>query len=268
MKNVLITGSEGFIGSNLKTFLEKRGINAVCYDKKIHSSLPNTSGIEAIIHLGANSSTAEKNVTKIVDENFNSSVLFFELAKNLGIKFQYASSASVYGDSKTFKEDEFCCPKNPYALSKYMFDCWVSTQNYPYQGFRYFNVFGSGEEKKGDQASPFTKFKQQASSSGKIKIFKGSDIFYRDFVSVEDVCEIHYLLLDNNYSGVLNIGTGKPTSFLKIAKKISEKYKSSIEIIPMPKELKSGYQKYTCANSEKIQSILPNFKFKNILSEI
>tara|TARA_R110001632_G_scaffold105287_10_gene214593 strand:+ start:3836 stop:4648 length:813 start_codon:yes stop_codon:yes gene_type:complete len=267
MKSVLVTGSSGFIGKHLVEYLMRRGIEVSLYDTKIHTSVPTLTGVDAIIHLGANSNTRETNIPKIVEQNFLKSCLFFEAAKGLGIKFLYASSAAVYGDSKTFTEEEFCSPKNPYAMSKYMFDLWVDTQKYPYQGFRFFNVFGSGEEEegKGDQASPFYKFTKQALKKEPIRIFRGSEMIFRDFVHVSDVCEILFQSLSSDFAGIVNVGTGKPISFSKIAHKIAKKHKSTIQTIPFPKDLKKGYQKFTCSDNSKFNSIFEGFEFKNPL---
>ena len=136
MKRVLVTGSEGFIGKNLCPYLEKRGIEVVPYDIKFEGSLPPLNGIDAVIHLGANSSTTETDLKKILNENFIFSGTPYQLCANMGVKFQYSSSASVYGTAETFEEDQFCVPLNPYAYSKYMFDSWLLNEDHPYQGFR------------------------------------------------------------------------------------------------------------------------------------
>ena len=65
MQRVLVTGSEGFIGKNLCPYLSKRGIEVVEYDIKNGGSLPSLAGIDAVIHLGANSSTTETDLKKM-----------------------------------------------------------------------------------------------------------------------------------------------------------------------------------------------------------
>ena len=39
-------------------------------------------------------------------------------ARGMGVDFQYASSASVYGAAKTFNEEDFCKPLSPYAFEQ------------------------------------------------------------------------------------------------------------------------------------------------------
>ena len=265
VNRVLITGAGGFIGGNLAAYLEARGFQVTRFDISLgNTGYPDIFNQDFVIHLGANSSTTETDLKKILDQNFEYSANLYKMCEAYEIKFQYASSASVYGISKTFKEDEFCKPLSPYAFSKYMFDCWLMNQEYPYQGFRYFNVYGLGEDKKGKQASPVSKFIKEAQTGGKIKIFEKSEKYKRDFVSVDDVCEMHYKLLTNDASGIFNIGTGKPISFRDVAEIIKENSNSEIEEIPMPKELKGQYQKFTKADISKLNEIIGDYEWKSV----
>tara|TARA_B100000497_G_C7668737_1_gene403374 strand:+ start:753 stop:1553 length:801 start_codon:yes stop_codon:yes gene_type:complete len=263
MKRVLVTGSEGFIGKNLCPYLEKRGIEVVPYDIKFGSNLPPLNGIDAVIHLGANSSTTETDLKKILNQNFIFSGTLYQLCANMDIKFQYSSSGSVYGAAETFEEEQFCMPLNPYAYSKYMFDSWLLNEDHPYQGFRYFNVYGPHEEHKGDQASPITKFIKQIQEDGEIKVFRGKAS--RDFVHVEDVCEVHYRMLHHDSSGVFNVGTGKSVSFKDIADKMAENSGAKVKQVAMPTKLKGQYQKFTKADITKLTSVIGEMKWKQVL---
>ena len=114
------------------------------------------------------------------------------------------------------------------------------------QGFRYFNVYGEGEEHKGDQASPISKFTLQAKQNKIIKIFEDSEYSFRDFVWVGDVVDV---VLDNTAgSGIYDVGTGNPISFQEVAELIAKKEGAEIEVIPFPKHLEGKYQEYTCAD--------------------
>lgn len=263
MKRVLITGSEGFIGKNLCKYLSKRGIEVNGYDIKHGSPLPPIHDVDAVIHLGANSNTTEKDLQKILQENFIFSGTLYQLCANMGVKFQYASSASVYGQAKTFKEDQFCIPLSPYAYSKYMFDTWLMNENYPYQGFRYFNVYGPHEEHKGDQASPITKFIKQVQEGNEIKVFKNNSS--RDFVHVEDVCEVHYRMLHHDNCGIFNIGTGTSVTFHEIAEKMAANSGAKVKKINMPAKLKGQYQSFTQADISKLTSVIGEIEWKQVL---
>lgn len=262
---VLITGAGGFIGGNLSAYLEHRGYNVTRFDINLgHSGIPDLLDQDIVIHLGANSSTTETDLKKILNQNFEFSTKLYKMCEMLEIKFQYASSASVYGTSRSFKESDFCKPLSPYAYSKYMFDCWLMNQNYPYQGFRYFNVYGLGEEKKGDQASPVSKFIKQAQKNGEIILFEKSEKYKRDFVSVDDVCEMHYRMLDIEQSGIYNLGTGQEISFRDVANIIKANAYTTITEVPMPKELKGQYQKLTKADNSKLLGVIGDYKWQTV----
>jgi ADP-L-glycero-D-manno-heptose 6-epimerase len=262
---VLITGAGGFIGGNLSAYLEHRGYNVTRFDINLgNSGIPDLLDQDIVIHLGANSSTTETDLKKILNQNFEFSTKLYKMCEMLEIKFQYASSASVYGVSRSFKESDFCKPLSPYAYSKYMFDCWLMNQNYPYQGFRYFNVYGLGEEKKGDQASPVSKFIKQAQKNGEIILFEKSEKYKRDFVSVDDVCEMHYRMLDIEQSGIYNVGTGQEISFRDVANIIKANAYTTITEVPMPKELKGQYQKLTKADNSKLIEVIGDYKWQTV----
>jgi ADP-L-glycero-D-manno-heptose 6-epimerase len=120
------------------------------------------------------------------------------------------------------------------------------------QGFRYFNVYGSGEAHKGGQASPYHQFEKQARETGRICVFEGSREYRRDFVSVSQVIDTHLAFLNIKQSGVFNVGTGRTQSFYEVA----ERFGVPIEEIPMPEHLKSSYQTYTCADMTRTDRAL------------
>lgn len=254
--NILITGHKGFIGKNaFKRFSKNHNVIGYEYQEDYFPSLSN---IDVVMHFGGISSTTEKDVEKILKHNYDFTVKLIKACSFYKVKLQYASSASVYGMSSEFKESSPVDPKTPYAWSKYLIERAAKDfyDETTIQGFRYFNVYGSGEEHKGDQASPFHKFEVQAKETGKIKIFENSDSYFRDFIHVDMVLDIHERFLYINESGVWNVGTGKPKSFMKIADEVSRRYGADIEEIPMPKILTDSYQKYTCADLTKLNSTL------------
>jgi ADP-L-glycero-D-manno-heptose 6-epimerase len=155
------------------------------------------------------------------------------------IPFIYASSASVYGlGASGFSEDTPLAPLNYYAISKAYFDTVVSQKiidnpNAKIVGLRYFNVYGSGEEHKGDMASPIHKFFKQAGEKGEIQIFKGSENYLRDFIHVSDIVRITKNAI-SLAPGIYNVGTGKARSFYDVANIISNITGAAIKEIPFP----------------------------------
>lgn len=248
---ILITGYKGFIGQNMVKALANHELD-LCEWGDTYSLY----GIDRVIHLGAISDTRCDDWIALRKQNVNFTITLMERCQKLGIPIQIASSASVYGpDNTTFNEDDSVDPANMYATSKVLVEQYFKTMKpiSPIQIFRYFNVYGPHEDHKGDQASPFHKFCEQA-KHGCIKIFEGSENFKRDFIHVDKVVEVHKKFFKVNESGIWNVGTGKTMSFADVAHLANKEFKAKIETIPMP--ILNGYQKYTCADITKLNKTL------------
>jgi ADP-L-glycero-D-manno-heptose 6-epimerase len=250
---ILVTGHRGFIGSNLYKKLEQEGHKITGFEWGEH--FPGYD-YDVVMHLGAISSTTERDVNKIMEQNYDFSVWLFETCARYGINLQYASSASVYGSNTEFTEDSPVDPKTPYAWSKYMFERYAHKRNrgITVQGFRYFNVYGQGEDHKGSQASPFSQFKRQYKETGEVKLFTGSGTMLRDFVPVEQVVQTHLDFLNVKESGIWNVGTGTTKSFLDVARTVAPE--ESFKFVSMPNNLIHSYQYYTCADMSKTHKTL------------
>ena len=244
---IILTGAQGFIGKN---FLKKLNEPVIEVEKddacRFISGFGEWKNVSLILHQGAISSTTEKNIKTLHHHNVTFSLFLFEKAIEYQIPIKYASSASVYGNTKGNIN-----PLNYYAITKLQMDYFVQDNIDKFshiQGFRYFNVYGEGEEDKGDQASPVSKFQKQIQETGKLKLFEGSDKFLRDFVCVNDVVDV--VLNNTNPSGIYDLGTSKPVSFQHVAECVIKKYSGKIEYIPFPDHLKGKYQNYTRAKKE------------------
>lgn len=279
---IVVTGSSGFIGSNLaKRLISLKGAGFVCgvdfkpsdliltYDPYEFLELLRTDSfsknIKTIFHNGACSSTTNYDVPYMMKNNFDYSVSLFRECLRKGIDFIYASSASVYGDGP-FQEDGNHDPKNVYASTKSMFDRYIEKYieygvDIQVVGLRYFNVYGPEEHDKGDMASVVYKFFNQK-DDGKINLFKGSESFERDFIYVDDVVDVNLEINKSGQSGIYNVGTGELNSFLDIARIFETRYNIEINEIEMPEKLKGKYQKYTLSDNTKIKKIID----KNYLS--
>lgn len=243
---IILTGSSGFIGQNFLKKLE--GKEVLLLEKedsfRLFRDFKDWNKVELILHQGAISDTTEKNIRSIYHYNVAFTLMLFEYAMEYEIPVKYASSASVYGNTQGEIN-----PLNQYAISKLQIDyCVLDNLNkFPLiQGLRYFNVYGGGEDHKGDQASPISKFTTQIKESGELNLFEGSDKFLRDFVCVDDVVDI--VLNNNAPSGIYDIGTGNPISFQKVAELVAKKGNGKINTIPFPDHLVGKYQSYTCAD--------------------
>ena len=245
---IIVTGSKGFIGQNFLKALKDKEIKEVEKNDSWHfrQSFKDWNKVELILHQGAISHTTSTNLKALQHFNVEFSQWILQQAIKYQIPIKYASSASVYGHTLTDMN-----PLNYYAISKLTVDYWIQDHINEFsfiQAFRYFNVYGEGEENKGDQASPISKFTKQVKEDGKIKLFEGSDKFLRDFIFVDDVVDI--VLNNDKPSGFYDLGTSNPTSFQEVGELIAKKYDGTIECIPFPEYLKDKYQKYTCAKKE------------------
>ena len=246
---IILTGNNGFIGKAFENRLDPENLYRIEVGGafKFLEEYEDWDKVELIIHQGAISSTIETDVEKIYKYNIDFSIKLFEKAIEYKIPVKYASSASVYGKMLT----GIINPLNFYAISKVTVDYWVQDHIDEFssvQGFRYFNVYGEGEDHKGNQASPVQKFTEQIKEDGKLKLFEGSHKFQRDFICVDDIVDI--VLNNDKPSGIYDLGTSNPTSFQEVAELIATKYNGEIEYIPFPVHLEGKYQAYTCATKE------------------
>ena len=266
---LLITGHLGFIGSHaIEQAYDHGHLVMSSFDWKERDRMNETfhiADVDAVMHFGAISSTTETDVEKVMRQNYDFGIWLLNLCNDLGVQFQWSSSASIYGLGQNFQEGAPPDPRTPYAWSKYLFERYVGSKSWkvPVQGFRYFNVYGDkGEDHKGDQASPYHKFRKQARDTGTIRVFEGSENYLRDFIHVDQVLDAQFKFLDHDESGVWNVGTGKTRSFLEVAESIAEETGARIETIQMPENIKAGYQKYTCADLTRLNQTLSKFSKK------
>lgn len=239
---ILITGNLGFIGGNFaKTITNPAAYYIPRWD--VNLALVPWKEIHHVYHFGAISSTTETDIDLIYNANIRFTIDLFNYCADYGIPITYASSASVYGNSDTYDIN----PLNYYALSKATIDYKAKEMiddGIDIVGLRFYNVYGDGEDSKRNQASPITQFTKQAQQTGIIKVYEGSEFYYRDFVWVQDVidcCHIQAL------PGIYDVGTSEPLSFMEVAEMVADKYNAKIEVIDFPDHLEGKYQTHTCA---------------------
>lgn len=301
---IIVTGGAGFIGSCVVRTLNDAGINDIIivdniaetdkwmnmrnkkYIKYVHKSkflveLPTYENVEAIIHMGAQSATTERNFDYLWNNNFEYTKTLWNYCAEKQISFIYASSAATYGDGKEGFDDridiDMLRPLNGYGYSKQLFDLWVKHQAklFPsqYVGLKFFNVYGPNEYFKGNMASVFFHGYRQITETGKVKLFKSYNPDYvdggqlRDFVYVKDVCSVILWLLQNKQvSGLFNVGTGCAWSFAQLAEATFHALdlETQIEYIDMPEKLQKKYQYYTKAEILKIKEVGYDKSFMNI----
>ncbi|MBP7542785.1 MAG: ADP-glyceromanno-heptose 6-epimerase [Ignavibacteriaceae bacterium] len=293
---IIITGAAGFIGSAIVWQLNQEGINDILLvdslgsdekwknlvnlryidflDKKEFLTLieqgTNFGDVQFIIHMGANSSTTEKDADHLVENNFRYTKVLADYSLIKGIRFVYASSAATYGDgSMGFEDNDEDClkikPLNMYGYSKNMMDQWAYLTGAlkSIAGVKYFNVYGPNETHKGDMRSVVHKAYGQIKSTGRVTLFKSLHPDYkdgeqmRDFVYVKDAVKMTLFLARNKeINGLYNLGQGKARTWNDLVFSIFNALEmdSKIEYIDMPEHLSPKYQYFTEANLKKIRS--------------
>ncbi|NNF99716.1 MAG: ADP-glyceromanno-heptose 6-epimerase [Desulfobacteraceae bacterium] len=289
----IVTGGAGFIGSAVVWSLNDQGEDDIIvvdnlgrsekwknlvnrkYTDYIHRSefldrLESGvfNNIEAIIHMGACSSTTERDADFLADNNFHYSVRLASFAVQNHIRFINASSAATYGDGKNGFEDSDDAlnslkPMNMYGYSKHLFDLWADRNKVLNRlaSLKFFNVFGPNEYHKKDQCSVILKAYHQIKKTGRVQLFKSYREIYphggqrRDFVYVKDcVSVIQWLLEHPDINGIFNVGTGIDRSWNALASSVfsAMNVEENIEYIDMPEQLKDRYQYYTRAKTDKL----------------
>ena len=305
---IVVTGAAGFVGSNLVKALNARGHTRVLAvdDLTDGSKFANLADCEicdyldrdeflarltegdfdddvaAILHQGACSDTMETDGRFMMRNNYRYSVRLVDHCQDNDIPFLYASSASVYGAARTFREArEHEAPLNVYGYSKFLFDQYVRRllpdRTAPIVGLRYFNVYGPREQHKGRMASVARHFFDEYRARGSVQLFAGSGGYAdgeqrRDFVYVDDVVAANLWFLERpEVSGVYNLGTGQAQSFNAMAAAMINAIDArtgmerrsvetlvadgAIRYIAMPAALADRYQSFTEADLTALRRV-------------
>jgi len=224
--------------------------------------------IEAVIHMGANSSTTERDADHLLTNNYEYTKRLAEFCLEKNIRFIYASSAATYGNgSNGFHDSEQLStslrPLNMYGYSKNMFDTKAAGEGWfnKIVGLKYFNVYGPNEYHKGDMRSVVHKAFEQILDTGRVRLFKSLNPDYkdgeqmRDFIYVKDAVDMTLFFLENNASGLYNVGTGKARTWNDLVVSIFKAVNKpiNIEYIDLPGEIADRYQYFTEAKMDKIK---------------
>lgn len=293
---IIVTGGAGFIGSAFIAKLNSEGVKDILvvdsaslpYREKLlakrsfasfldkdtfiqnlrTNSLP--TSVTAIVHMGACSSTTERNLEYLKDNNIEFSKSVIKYCAEKGVRCIYASSAATYGDGAQGYSDEESAlerylPLNPYGDSKHKVDIWARDAGLlkSVAGLKFFNVYGPNEYYKGDMASIAWKAFNTISATGEFSLFRSHRPDYadgeqmRDFVYVKDCCDVMWWLLQNpTINGLFNVGSGKARSWNDLLRAVFKAMNQEprIHYIDMPESIRNQYQYFTEAPMQKLHA--------------
>ncbi|MDR2488841.1 MAG: ADP-glyceromanno-heptose 6-epimerase [Desulfovibrio sp.] len=291
----IVTGGAGFIGSavvwrlnnlgiediivvdNLNTSEKWKNLVNLRYADYLHrdafmSLVQNDSlgnRIKAVIHMGACSSTMERDADFLMRNNLEYSKILYLFAKAKKARFINASSAATYGDgSRGFIDDKDTLhtlrPLNMYGYSKHLFDMWALKNRHldDMVSLKFFNVYGPNEQHKGDMRSVVNKAFHQIRETGVMRLFRSTDPAFadggqmRDFIYVKDCVNIIVWFLQNNVCGIFNAGSGKARTWNDLAAAVfaAMELPANIEYVDMPPHLQGKYQNFTEADTRRLSA--------------
>jgi ADP-L-glycero-D-manno-heptose 6-epimerase len=299
---LVVTGGGGFIGSVLGAALNEAGrSDLVIVDRfgtgdkwrniakrDFYEIVPadglfawleqNGEQVEAVFHLGANSSTTERDADHIIANNLNCSKALWRWCAAHGTKLIYASSAATYGDGAAGFDDaggieglQRLRPLNLYGWSKQAFDLWAMREaaagHTPpfWVGLKFFNVFGPNEYHKGEMMSLVAKNWRQIAAGETVRLFRSHRPDYadgeqrRDFVYVKDCAAVMLWLWrqrpNAKINGIYNLGSGEARSFLDLMRATGAACGRApdIEFIDIPPEIRPNYQYFTEARMHRLR---------------
>jgi len=292
---IIVTGAAGFIGRNVVAELNRRAFTDLLLVDELGTaekwknlvglsfedmvppeglwpwlSARSSGDVAGIVHLGACSSTTERDADFLMRNNYRYTRTLCEWALANSARFVYASSAATYGDGRHgFSDDDASTvalePLNMYGYSKHLLDLWALHRGLfdRVVGLKYFNVFGPYEDHKGDMRSVVAKAYEEIARTGGLSLFKSyrpevaDGEQRRDFVYVGDAVDVTLHFLEpGSPSGLFNCGTGVARTWLDLGRAVFAALDRppNIEFVDMPPTLREKYQYFTQADMTKLRA--------------
>lgn len=290
---ILVTGGAGFIGSNLVKYLVQYNVGKVIildnlatgseknvqhlFDEynvtwiegdicDLKTCLKATDGVDYVLHQAALGSVPRSIENPLATHETNSTgyLNVLEASKRNQVKrVVYASSSSVYGDSKELpkQEDNFGVPLSPYAVSKYSNELYgrVFYDVYGLQtiGLRYFNIYGPNQRPGGPYAAAIPIFIDHV-LRGKAPFINGDGLQTRDFTYIDNAVQANIKALftdkEEALGKTMNIAVGERISIIDLYNAICKEVGQ--EIAPNFRESRAGDVRDSLADISRAKDLL------------
>ncbi len=261
-----ITGYSGSLGKTLINTNKSNKIYRFRGDIRKKSDIKNwfkNKNIEAILHLAAivPIKIVKKNKKKAYEVNYLGTKNLVDIALKNNIKwFFFASTSHVYKSSKKkINENGKIKPISFYGKTKFLAEKFIVKKLEGKINYCIGRIFSTtNKNQKQNYLVPDLKNKIKKTQK-KIKLKNLNH--YRDFISMEDISNIIFVLMRKKFSGIINIGSGRKTYLKDIAKIILKKYKKDANFVDISKTT------YLLSDNLKLKKII-NFKINSNLNKM
>ena len=303
---VLVTGGAGFIGTHLCRALIKAGNTVVSLDLKNIAPSPvahvnYVSGdardfytvrnllklysVTAVYHLAATVSVplCQKDAVESYSNNVNATLTVLEACKShpTKVRFAFASSAALYGslgdNRKALSEEKIASRFSSfYAAQKHasekMIELYSEFHGVPALIFRFFNVYGHGQDPSSPYSGVITIFSKLAKEKKPLLLYNAG-IQTRDFIAVTDLAQAissALCLPESSWDAkVVNLGSGKPITVRTLAEMVLKITGSPSTIIDTTH--REGDVLHSCADitrAKKLLNFIPSADLTEKLTEL
>src|SRR6056300_374336 len=258
MKNILVTGGAGYIGSHVVNLLIDKGFNVNVIDSLVTGNLKLINKNARFYKFDI---ADEINVNKILIKNHFDIVMHFAglIRVDESVKEPQRYNENNYTKAKVFLDN--CIKNNLKKKSK--------TNNIQYVILRYFNVAGADEKLRSGLISKYSthliKIASEVAVGKKSELIINSNDYdtpdgtpVRDYIHVSDLADIHLVsaeyLFKNNRSDIFNCGYGKGFSVKEVIETYNKFLEKKIKYRIGPK--RSGDSKFVVANPDRFNKVM------------